>query len=183
VSVNRAEGDTAQPIVVRELTAIAPEQVRVLAEVLIDCVSGGASVSFMNPLSREKAESFWRRVADGVALGERVVVVAESGGIIVGTVQLILDLPENQLHRADVAKMLVARHARRQGIGALLMAAAEAAARRRQRSLLVLDTADPAAERLYARLGWQRVGVIPDYARLPDGGYCNTTIFHRTLTG
>ena len=132
----------------------------------------------MQPMTREKALAFWRKVADGVARGERVLLVAEDAQGIVGTVQVILDQPENQPHRADVAKMLVHRRSRRQGAGAALMRAAEAAARNAGKTLLVLDT----AARLYARLGWQPAGTIPRYALLPAGGECATTYFYRSLT-
>jgi GNAT superfamily N-acetyltransferase len=163
-----------------------PADVEGLTDVLIDCVEGGASVSFMAPLPRDRALAFWRGVLDGAGRGERVVLVAEDGntGRVIGTVQVILDMPDNQPHRADVAKMLVHRDARRRGLGAALMRAAEAAARSAGRTLLVLDTATGGdAERLYARLGWQRCGVIPGYALLPRGGLCNTTLFYRELTG
>jgi len=127
---------------------------------------------------------FWRRVADSVTRGERALLVAEDALGIVGTVQLVLDQPENQPHRADVAKMLVRRRARRRGLGAALMRAAEDLARECGKSLLVLDTVtDGDAERLYARLGWQRCGVIPGYALLPKGGLCATTYFYRMLGG
>lgn len=153
-----------------------------LADVLIDCVDGGASVSFMLPLTREAATAFWRGVADGVARGERAVVVARQGARIVGTAQLILALPPNQPHRGDVAKVLVHRDARRRGIAARLMAAIEDAARAERRTLLVLDTVTGGdAERLYTRLGWERVGVIPDYALYPGGGHCATTYFYKRV--
>ncbi|MBX3638677.1 MAG: GNAT family N-acetyltransferase [Rubrivivax sp.] len=154
-----------------------------LAEVLVDCVEGGASVSFMAPLAREKALAFWRGVAEGVARGDRVLLVAEDGaGRIAGTVQVVFATPENQPHRADVAKMLVHRRARRRGIAARLLAAAEAAARDAGRHVLVLDTVTGSdAERLYARCGWQRVGVIPDYALMPDGSPCATTYFCKAV--
>lgn len=154
-----------------------------LAEVLADCVEGGASVSFMAPLAAEKALAFWRGVAEGVARGDRVLLVAEDGaGRIVGTVQVVFAAPENQPHRADVAKMLVHRRARRRGIAARLLAAAEAAARDAGRRVLVLDTVTGSdAERLYARCGWQRVGSIPDYALMPDGRPCATTYFYKQV--
>ncbi len=160
------------------------DHVEAMAEVLIDCVEGGASVSFMKPLSRERAQAFWRKVADEAARGERVVLVAvdEDVGRIVGTVQLILGLPENQPHRADVAKMLVHRSARRRGIAEQLMRALEQTALEEGRDLLVLDTVTGGdAERLYARLGWQRVGEVPRYALMPDGGFCSTTFFFKSL--
>lgn len=153
-----------------------------LAKVLIDCVEGGASVSFMLPLSRDRAVAFWQRVAHGVIAGERALLVAEDERGICGTVQLVLSQPENQPHRADVAKMLVCRRARRQGLGAALMRAAEATARECGKTLLVLDTVTGGdAERLYERLGWQRVGVIPNYALMPEGAPCDTTVYYRSL--
>ena len=165
----------------RRLHALGDAEIGELADVLIDCVEGGASVSFMAPLTRERAEDFWRRVAAGVHAGERALLVAEDGGGICGTVQLVLDLPENQPHRADVSKMLVHRRARRRGLGAALMRAAENHARELSRSLLVLDTASPEAERLYARLGWQLCGTIPRYALMPTGEPCATKYFYRDL--
>ena len=152
-----------------------------LARVLVDCVEGGATVSFMLPLSHDKALQFWHKVAASIGRGERTLIVAEDGDGILGTVQLITDMPENQPHRADVAKLLVSQRARGAGIGARLMAAVEAAARSQGRTLLVLDTANATAERLYARLGWQRVGVVPDYAQLPAGGLCATTLYYKRL--
>jgi len=157
----------------------AAERIDQLADVLLDCVEGGASVSFMLPMARETAVDFWRKVADGVARGERTLLVAEDGEGIAGTVQLITDMPENQPHRADVAKLLVHRRARGAGIGQRLMEAVEAAARGQGRRVLVLDTASPTAERLYERLGWQRVGVVPDYALMPDGELCATSFYYK----
>lgn len=169
---------------IRRLASLNEAQLQGLAHLLIDCVDGGASVSFMSPLPVERALAFWRRVAAGVASGERALLVAEDAAGIAGTVQLILDQPDNQPHRADLAKMLVHRRARRRGLGAALMRAAETLARECGKSLLVLDTVTGSdAERLYARLGWQRVGVIPGYALLPRGGLCATTYFYRNLGG
>ena len=173
---------SAGPHTIRRLSSVTDAQVQALAEVLIDCVDGGASVSFMHPLPMPKALEFWRRVADAVARGERALLVAEDASGVAGTVQLVLDQPDNQPHRADVSKMLVHRRARRQGLGAALMRAAEDTGRECGKSLLVLDTVTGSdAERLYARLGWQRCGVIPGYALFPRGGLCATTYFYRTL--
>jgi GNAT superfamily N-acetyltransferase len=157
--------------------------IEALTDVLIDCVEGGASVSFMLPLPREKAASFWRDVAEGVARKERVLLVAEdSERRIIGTVQMIVSQPDNQPHRADIAKMLVHRSARRRGVAQRLMAAIDDAARAEGKSVLVLDTVTGGdAERLYARAGWQRVGTIPDYALMPDGQFCGTTLFYKHL--
>lgn len=172
--------ETAPRYTLRRLTQVDDDQVIALADVLVDCVEGGASVSFMLPLSHEHASGFWRKVAAGVAAGERALLVAEDAQGIVGTVQLVLDQPDNQPHRADLAKMLVHRRGRRQGLGEALMRGAEALARECGKSLLVLDTVTGGdAERLYARLGWERVGVIPDYALWPQGGLCATTFFYK----
>ena len=167
----------------RRLNHVSEAQVRELAVLLIDCVEGGASVSFMLPLTPDRAQAFWQRVAAGVHNGERALHIAEDAqGAIVGSVQLVLDLPENQPHRADVAKMLVHRSARRQGLAERLMRAAEDTARECGKTLLVLDTVTGGdAERLYTRLGWQRVGSIPDYALWPRGGLCATTVFYRRV--
>ncbi|MBX9580942.1 MAG: GNAT family N-acetyltransferase [Gemmataceae bacterium] len=168
---------------VRRLPALDDAHVGQLADVLIDCVEGGASVSFMLPLTRDRAVAFWRRVAEGVAAGGRAVLIAEDEQGICGTVQLIFDLPENQPHRADLAKMLVHRRARKRGLGAALMGAAEATARECGKTLLVLDAVTGGdAARLYERLGWVRVGDIPRYALMPDGEPCGTTYYYRDLS-
>jgi len=168
---------------VRRLHAPDDAQIEELADVLIDCVEGGASVSFMHPLPRDRAVSYWRDVARDAAAGKRALLVAEDQQGLCGTVQLVLDQPENQPHRADLSKMLVHRRARRQGLGAALMRSAEETALDCGKTLLVLDTASDEAERLYERLGWVRVGVIPAYALLPRGGLCATTVYYRHLGG
>ncbi len=166
----------------RRLHALEEANLEALADVLMDCVEGGASVSFMHPLSRTRAVAFWRRVAQGVAAGERALLVAEDAQGLCGTVQLSFDLPENQPHRADLSKMLVHRRARRRGLGAALMRAAEDTARACGRTLIVLDAVTGGdAARLYERLGWVRVGDIPGYALLPRGGLCSTTVYYRDL--
>src|SRR5581483_10746246 len=153
-----------------------------LAEVLLDCVAGGASVSYLEPFDRAQARHAYEGFAADATRGGRVVLAAFAGDRLVGTVQVVLALPPNQPHRAEIAKLLVHRDARRRGIAERLMEAAEAAAVAEGRTLLVLDTVtgDP-AERLYARLGWTRVGEIPDYALYPDGRPCSTTFFWKRL--
>ncbi|MDX2116791.1 MAG: GNAT family N-acetyltransferase [Planctomycetota bacterium] len=167
------------------LTHLAAQEIDQLADVLLDCVAGGASIGFMSPLSRERAIAFWQGVAEGVARGSRAILVAHDpsdDNRIVGTVQLILDLPDNQPHRADLVKMQVHSRARRLGLGEALMRAAEDLARELGKTLLVLDAVtDGDAARLYARLGWIRVGDIPHYALMPDGTPCGTTYFYRDL--
>jgi GNAT superfamily N-acetyltransferase len=170
-------------ITVRSLTTLGEREIEGLSNVLIDCVEGGASVSFLFPMTRAKAEGFWRSIATSAARGERVVIAAldEEGGIV-GTVQVVWAQPENQPHRGDIAKMLVHRAARRRGVGAALLQAAERVAQDAGKTLLVLDTVTGAdAERLYARHGWERCGVIPDYALWPDGRPCATTVYFKAL--
>jgi ribosomal protein S18 acetylase RimI-like enzyme len=155
-----------------------------LADVLVDCVAGGASVGFMLPFDHERAESFWVNAISSVARNERIVLVAEeqTTNRLVGTVQVVLTAPENQPHRGEISKMLVHRSARRRGVAEALMRAVEVAARDAGKTLLVLDTASDSAERLYDRLGWQRVGVIPDYALWPQGGFVDTIVFYKDLS-
>ncbi|TXI20037.1 MAG: GNAT family N-acetyltransferase [Roseateles sp.] len=162
--------------------AQAAARVGELAEVLIDCVDGGASVGFMAPLAPERARAFWQRVAQGVAAGERLLFVAEDdAGRVCGTLSLVIDLPDNQPHRADVSKMLVHRRARRQGLAERLLRTLEARARELGKTTLVLDTVTGSdASRLYERLGWQRAGDIPNYALMPDGKPCSTSYYFKT---
>jgi GNAT superfamily N-acetyltransferase len=167
---------------VRRVAAVDPATLAALAEVLLDVVDGGASVGFLAPLPRDRALAFWTRVATGVAGGQRALFVAADAHGICGTVQLLLDLPDNQPHRTDLSKMLVHRRARCRGIAASLLAAAEAAARELGRTLLVLDTVTgSAAARVYERAGWVRAGDIPRYALFPDGRECSTTVYYRDL--
>jgi GNAT superfamily N-acetyltransferase len=161
--------------------AAATAAIGELADVLVDCVEGGASVSFMLPFSRADAAAFFEKVIASVARGETVLLAAKLDGRIVGTVQLGIDMPPNQPHRGDIKKLLTHRSARGRGIGAALMERAEQEAQARGRTLLVLDTAGSEAERLYVRSGWQRVGVVPDYAMWPGGGFCDTTFYWKKL--
>jgi GNAT superfamily N-acetyltransferase len=161
--------------------AAAKAAIGELADVLADCVEGGASVNFMLPYSREDAAKFFEKVIASMERDETVLLAAKLDGRIVGTVQLGIDTPPNQPHRADVKKLLVHRVARNRGVGAALMTRIEQEAKARGRTLLVLDTAGSEAERLYVRSGWQRVGTIPDYAMWPQGGYCDSTFFWKKL--
>ncbi|MDP1661129.1 MAG: GNAT family N-acetyltransferase [Phycisphaerales bacterium] len=173
---------TTHPWSIKRLDAVSASQLEALAALLVDCVERGASVSFMLPLTRDRALAFWQRVAQGVASGERALLVAEDEHGICGTVQLILDQPENQPHRADLAKMLVHSRARRRGLGEALMRAAEATARDCGKTLLVLDAVTGGhAARLYERLGWVRVGDVPGFALFPQGGLCGTTYYYRNI--
>ncbi len=168
-------------ISIRRVTALDEATGSGLADLLVDAVEGGASVSFMAPLTRARALAFWDRIGESLVRGERALLVAEDAQGVAGTVHLVLDQPENQPHRADLSKLLVHRRVRRQGVGEALMRAAEPLARDCGKSLLVLDTASAEAMRLYERLGWVRCGEIPGYALLPQGGLCATVLYHRQL--
>jgi ribosomal protein S18 acetylase RimI-like enzyme len=167
---------------VRLLSAAAAERERdALSEVLADCVAGGASVSFMAPFSNADAHAWWGGVIASVAADKTALFGAYVDEALVGTVQLGLDVPPNQPHRGDVKKLLVHRRARGRRLGRALMEALEAEARRRSLTLLTLDTASEAAERVYDGLGYTRAGVIPGYALWPEGGLCDTTLFWKSL--
>lgn len=160
------------------------DQLDALGRVLVDCVAGGASVSYLMPFSQADARAAFEGFAAAVEQGERLLLAAFAEGELVGTVQVILALSPNQPHRAEIAKLLVHRSARRRGVGRLLLEQAEREARAEGRTLLVLDTVTgDDAERLYARLGWTKAGVIPGYALYPDGRPCDTTIFYKALPG
>jgi GNAT superfamily N-acetyltransferase len=136
----------------------------------------------MAPFSHEQGREAFEAVAAEVEQGRRLVLAAFVNDDLVGTVQVVLALPPNQPHRAEIAKLLVHRSARRRGLAQLLMERAEAEARAEGRTLLVLDTVTgDSAERLYERLGWNKVGVIPGYALYPDGRPCDTTVFWKAL--
>lgn len=153
-----------------------------LCEVLSDCVNGGASVGFMLPFTPADAREFWEGVATSIGEGHSLHAVAEIDGRIVGTVQIGLATKPNQPHRGDLMKLLVHRTARGRGLSRKLMVAVEEEAARMGRTLLVLDTATGSeAEAIYPRFGWERVGVIPDYALFPDGRYCGTTLFYKRI--
>lgn len=162
--------------------AAAARHVPALAAVLADCVANGASVSFMNPYTQADGEAFFRRVADSVAAGDTVLVAAFLGERIIGTAQLGLDMPPNQPHRAEVKKMLVHTDGRRQGIAGSMLRRVEEEALKRGRTLLILDTGSEEARRVYERGGWSRFGFVPDFALMPDGGFCDTTFYLKDLS-
>lgn len=167
------------------ITRPSPEEARAalpqLAEVLRDCVDGGASVSFLPPLSLEDATYFWSKVIQHIQEGSKILLVAWQNAEVVGTVVLDLSQTPNGLHRAEVQKLLVHSKARRQGLAQTLMQEIEKVALQAGRTLLHLDTCQgSSAERLYRKLGWAEVGVIPRFARLPEG-YCDTVIFYKQL--
>ena len=173
-------------IAIRTLdAATASARLPELAQILIECVDDGGGVSFMAPLARARAESFWQGVIAGLARSDRILLVAEDSesGRTLGTVQVALAWQDNAPHRGEVCKMLVGRAWRGRGIGSALLRAAESAAREAGRTLLTLDTFTGGdAERFYERLGWTRAGVVPRYALFPHGGLGGTTIFYRDLS-
>jgi len=164
------------------------DHTQVLAELtdfthlLTECVEAGASIGFMAPFSQDEARAFWTGIADKVEAGDRLIWSAreEETAQLLGTVQLIIGLPDNQPHRGDVAKLMVSPAARRRGVARQLMLALEAEARSRKLRTLVLDTVTGSpADSLYRRLGWIEAGPIPNYALFPDGTPCSTTFFSR----
>jgi GNAT superfamily N-acetyltransferase len=173
---------SVEPEIVVLNAAVKDTELAQLADVLVDCVEGGASVSFMSPFSHDQALAFFRKVASSVGLGETILLAARLDGRIVGTVQLALDTPPNQPHRAEIKKLLVHRSARGRGLAAALMARIEDEARRHGRWLLVLDTVPGEnGHRVYLRAGWTQTGLVPDYALFPDGRLCDTAIMWKRL--
>ena len=169
-----------------QVRRLSPEELRHLlrdlADILLDCVRGGASVSFMHSLTEPDALDYFEGIVRSVERGERILFGAFQDTLLIGTVQLVLAMPPNQPHRADVAKLLVHRKARGQGAGRLLMEGVERTSREAGRTLLVLDTAEgSAAQSLYASMGWNRLGTIPGYALTPDGTPCGTTFFWKRV--
>lgn len=153
-----------------------------LADILLDCVKGGASVSFMADMTREDALSFWEKITAGVSDGSRILLVAEENGHLIGTVQVVASGIPNQPHRSDLSKMLVHREGRGKGVGAALLKEAERQSQEHGWWLMVLDTVtDSDGDRLYRRGGWLPVGTIPNYALWPDGRLCPTTYYYKDL--
>jgi ribosomal protein S18 acetylase RimI-like enzyme len=162
--------------------AATPETRAMLASLLVETVAHGGSVSFMHPLAPDAALAFWDGSLAAATRGERIVFGAWDGDALVGTVTLLLDLPPNQPHRAEIAKMMTRVSHRGRGIATALLRAAEAAALARGRRLLVLDTAtEDGAAGLYERLGYTRAGEIPDFALKPHGGLTGTLIYWKRL--
>lgn len=171
----------ATELVIEPITSNAVN-IDALASLLVDTVAGGASVSFMHPLSMERARAFWTDALTSAGRGERVVLGGFAEGCLAGTVSLFTDMPENQPHRAEIGKLMTHAAFRHKGVATALMRAAEACARAAGRSLIVLDTSqEGGAAVLYEKLGYQRAGIIPDFAHLPHGGLCGTLIFWKRL--
>jgi hypothetical protein len=167
-----------------EIKALSPSPAirKMLCDMLIETVAHGGSVSFMHPLSQEDAEKFWSNALNAADRSERIILGAFDGDQLVGTVTLLLDLPPNQPHRAEIAKMMTRISHRHRGIAKALLREAERMAIARSRWLLVLDTAeDEGAAGLYERMGFKLTGVIPDYALKPHGGLTGTLIYWKRL--
>jgi GNAT superfamily N-acetyltransferase len=174
---------TTEQIEVRRLRpAEARERLDALAGVLADCVAGGASVGYMDPFSHAEARAVYEDYVRDAEQGRRIILGAFLDGNLVGTAQLVVAVPPNQPHRADVARVLVHRSARRRGFAQRLMEQLEQEARAEGKTLLVLDAVTGGdAARLYERLGWNEAGVIPNYALYPDGQFCDTTVFWKAV--
>ncbi|MER9725810.1 MULTISPECIES: GNAT family N-acetyltransferase [unclassified Mesorhizobium] len=169
------------PIEIRSLTAETCDR---LADLLIETVAAGGSVSFMHPLSRQAAETFWSNSLMAAERGERAVLGAWYGDALVGTVTLLLDFPDNQPHRAEIAKLMTRVEHRGKGIASRLMRAAETLAVEKGRTLLVLDTAtEEGASGLYEKLGFTLTGEITDFALKPHGGLTGTLIYWKRIGG
>jgi ribosomal protein S18 acetylase RimI-like enzyme len=160
----------------------SPQTIAALADILVETVASGGSVSFMYPLPLEQAKAFWTRSLNAADAGERVVLGAFDDGELVGTVTLHLDTPPNQPHRGEIAKMMTRVSYRSRGIASALMREAERIARERGRTLLTLDTGEEdGAASLYERLGFIRGGVIPDFAYKPHGGLQGTIYYWKRI--
>ena len=168
-------------IKIRPLTA-SPKVREMLSEILIEVVANGGSVSFMHPLAPKQANAFWEGSLAAADRGERIVLGAWDGEVLAGTVTLLLDLPPNQPHRGEIAKMMTRLSHRGRGIATALMHEAEKRAVERGRTLLVLDTAsDEGASGLYEKLGFTYAGTIPDYALKPHGGLTGTMLYWKRI--
>jgi GNAT superfamily N-acetyltransferase len=170
-------------VTIRSIDAAeANRQLLALSALLVDSVAHGASVNFMAGFAQAEAETYWIKQIAGLAAGDRIWLVAEQGGVLVGTVMCVFAPQPNQPFRADVSKMLVHSSQRRQGIGALLLEAVEAAALNTGKTLLVLDTGEGSSgDRLYRRCGWTAIGSIPSYAYTTDGRPEAATFFYKQI--
>jgi ribosomal protein S18 acetylase RimI-like enzyme len=162
--------------------AASASVVAALADILVETVAHGGSVSFMHPLDPAAAASFWTGALASAGRGERVVLGARDGDVLVGTVSLLLDLPPNQPHRAEIAKMMTRVSHRGRGVARALLIEAERLAMEQGRTLLVLDTAtDEGASGLYERMGFVFAGEIPDFALKPHGGLTGTKFYWKRV--
>jgi ribosomal protein S18 acetylase RimI-like enzyme len=159
-----------------------PQIIQALAQLLVDTVAARGSIGFMHPVTFDTAKGFWKSAMDQASRDERVILGAFEDKTLIGTVTLILNCPPNQPHRAEIAKMMTRLDRRGQGVGKALVQAAEEIAAARGRTLINLDTAEEeGAAGFYESLGYQKVGVIPDYALKPYGGLTGTVIYWKRL--
>ncbi len=153
-----------------------------LAAVMVEAVAGGASIGFMAGFAQAQSLAWWQDRLAAAVRGDVQMLVALNDDGVAGTVSLVPAPMPNQPHRADIAKMMVAKRERGRGVGAALLMAVEALALERERTTLVLDTiSGSAAARLYERFGWEKVGDIPAYALMPDGEMAPTTVYTKCL--
>jgi ribosomal protein S18 acetylase RimI-like enzyme len=153
-----------------------------LAGLLVETVASGGSVSFMHPLDPDIARGFWSDTLAAADAGGRIVLTARAAGGLVGTVTLLLAMPQNQPHRAEIAKLMTSLAARGRGVARALVREAERRAASCGRTLITLDTAaEEGAGGFYERLGYERAGAIPGYAQKPHGGLCATLIYFKRL--
>lgn len=167
---------------IRPLAAGQEGVLEALRDILVATVAAGGSVSFMHPLAPADAEAFWDGALAAAGRGERLVLGAFVDGVLAGTVSVLLDLPPNQPHRAEIAKMMTRPSHRGRGVATALLAEAERLAADRGRTLLVLDTASQdGAAGLYERMGYRFAGEIPDYALKPHGGLTGTRVYWKRI--
>jgi ribosomal protein S18 acetylase RimI-like enzyme len=167
-----------------EIRPLGPSPVirAALSEILIEVVANGGSVSFMHPLEQARADAFWEGALAAAARGERVILGAWDGETLVGTVTLLLDLPPNQPHRGEIAKMMTRVSHRGRGVARALMIELERIAAERGRTILTLDTAtDEGAGGLYQKLGFIYAGTLPEYALKPHGGLTGTDLYWKRI--
>jgi GNAT superfamily N-acetyltransferase len=173
-------------MVVIEIRSLSPspEVCGMLGEMLLEAVRGGGSLSFLDPLDPGVARSFWEGMLAAAERGDQVIFGAWEGDLLVGTVTLVLKMPQNQSHRGEMVKVMTRASHRGRGVAAGLMRAAEQEAAKRGKTLLVLDTATiDGAAGFYEGLGYRLAGVIPDFSLLPHGGLTGTMIYWKRLAG
>jgi ribosomal protein S18 acetylase RimI-like enzyme len=162
--------------------AAAQECLPQLNELLMNAVNSGASIGWLPPLNEAAAESYWNSRMPEISAGNRVLLLGWEGDTLVGSAQLGLEQRENGNHRAEVQKVMVHTDYRRRGIAQQLMRVLEECAVQNQRSLLFLDTREgDAAEELYQKLGYVKVGAIPNYVRKTGGGFEGTVVYYKIL--
>lgn len=152
------------------------------AALLHHCVAAGAPVGFLWPFTLADARTYFAELMPAVNAGKRIMMVAKIEGRIVGSMQLDLDMPPSQPHRAGGRKLLVHDSVRKQGVGTALMRAMEDEARKAGRTLVdFVALAGGGPEKLYVSIGYTVAGVIPDCDHLPDGTLCSASVLYKHL--